>query len=65
MAYSDEFIKHLEELAYIYIEECLSNKKEMISNKGDIVRLFCEDMDSIGEEREINSSRYILCLVEF
>jgi len=39
MAYSDEFIKHLEELAYIYIEECLSNKKEMISNKGDIVQI--------------------------
>jgi len=39
MAYSDEFIKHLEELAYIYIEECLSNKKEMISNKGDIVHI--------------------------
>ena len=37
MAYSDEFIKHLEELAYIYIEECLSNRKEMISNRGDIV----------------------------
>lgn len=37
MAYSDEFIRHLEELAYIYIEECLSNRKEMISNKGDIV----------------------------
>jgi hypothetical protein len=39
MAYSDEFIKHLEELAYIYIEECLSNTKEMISNKGDIVHI--------------------------
>ena len=37
MAYSDEFIRHLEELAYIYIEECLSNRKEMISNRGDIV----------------------------
>ena len=37
MAYSDEFIRHLEGLAYIYIEECLSNRKEMISNKGDIV----------------------------
>jgi hypothetical protein len=39
MAYSDEFIKHLEELAYIYIEECLSNTKEMISNRGDIVHI--------------------------
>jgi hypothetical protein len=37
MAYSDEFILHLEELAHIYIEECLNHKKEMISNKGDIV----------------------------
>ena len=37
MAYSNEFIRHLEELAYIYIEECLSNRKEMISNRGDIV----------------------------
>ena len=37
MAYSDEFIKHLEELAHIYIEECMSHKKEMISNKGEIV----------------------------
>jgi hypothetical protein len=37
MAYSDEFIIHLEELAHIYIEECLNHKKEMISNKGDIV----------------------------
>ena len=37
MAYSDEFILHLEQLANIYIEECLSNRKEMISNKGDIV----------------------------
>jgi hypothetical protein len=33
MAYSDEFIKHLEELAHIYIEECLNHKKEMISNR--------------------------------
>jgi hypothetical protein len=37
MAYSDEYIKHLEELAYLYIQECLSHQKEMISNKGEIV----------------------------
>jgi hypothetical protein len=37
MAYSEEFILHLDELAHIYIDECLNHKKEMISNRGDIV----------------------------
>ena len=37
MAYSEELILHLEELAHIYIDECINHKKEMISNKGDIV----------------------------
>jgi hypothetical protein len=37
MAYSDDFIKHLEELAYLYIQECISHQKETLSNKGEIV----------------------------
>lgn len=37
MAYSDDFIKHLEELAYLYIQECISHQKETVSNKGEIV----------------------------
>ena len=37
MAYSDEFILRLEELAIIYITECCSHKKEQLSNKGEIM----------------------------
>jgi hypothetical protein len=47
MAYSDEFIIHLEELAHIYIEECLNHKKEMISNKGDIVMVLDRHIPTI------------------
>ena len=51
MAYSEEFILHLEELAHIYIDECLNHKKEMISNKGDIVMV---------SDRHIPTSDYFL-----
>lgn len=37
MAYSDEFILKLEELAFIYITECCSHKKEQLSNKGEVM----------------------------
>jgi hypothetical protein len=37
MAYSEEFIKHLDELAHIYITECLSHQKETLSNKGEVI----------------------------
>jgi hypothetical protein len=37
MAYSEEFIKHLDELAHIYITECLSHHKETLSNKGEVI----------------------------
>ena len=37
MAYSNEFILKLEELAFIYITECCSHKKEQLSNKGEVM----------------------------
>jgi hypothetical protein len=37
MAYSKEFILKLEELAFIYITECCSHKKEQLSNKGEVM----------------------------
>ena len=37
MAYNQEIIDQLEDLGFEYIQECLNNKKEMISNKGEIV----------------------------
>ena len=37
MAYSNEFILKLEELAFIYITECCSHKKEKLSNKGEVM----------------------------
>lgn len=37
MAYNQEIIDQLEDLGFEYIQECLNNKKEMISNRGEIV----------------------------
>jgi len=37
MAYSDEFVLNLEQLALIYIKECCSHQKEQVTNKGDII----------------------------
>jgi len=37
MAYSNEFILKLEDLAFIYITECCSHKKEQLSNKGEVM----------------------------
>lgn len=37
MAYSDEFVLNLEQLALIYIKECCAHQKEQVTNKGEIV----------------------------
>lgn len=37
MSYSQEIVDKLEDLAWDYIQECLHNTKEVVSNKGQIV----------------------------
>lgn len=39
MAYSEEYIKEIEENAYKYIEECCVNKKEVATGSGKIVQV--------------------------
>ena len=38
-AKSDEFVKLLSEQSWVYIQECLSNKKEMVNNKGTVTEI--------------------------
>lgn len=40
--------EELEQLAYIYIDECFNNKKEQLSNKGDIVKVKDRHIPTIG-----------------
>lgn len=44
---SDEFVKHLEELAHIYINECISHQKETVSNRGEIVMVLDRHIPTI------------------
>jgi hypothetical protein len=47
MAYSQDYIKALEELSLIYIEECSSHKKETLSNKGEIIMVMDRHIPTI------------------
>ena len=47
MAYSEDYIKALEELSLIYIEECSSHKKETLSNKGEIIMVMDRHIPTI------------------
>ncbi|HHT03380.1 MAG TPA: hypothetical protein GX005_03540 [Bacteroidales bacterium] len=40
--------QELEELAYIYIDECLANTKQQLSNKGDIKEIKDRHIPTIG-----------------
>jgi hypothetical protein len=47
MAYTEDYIKALEELSLIYIEECSSHKKETLSNKGEIIMVMDRHIPTI------------------
>ena len=47
MAYSNEFILKLEELAFIYITKCCSHKKEQLSNKGEVMLIMDRHIPTI------------------